>query len=446
MNKTLLIGLALVLGVIAFFTEPDKKELNLRNTRVLGKLDPQSIHSISITAVGSEGVVLKKTGETWVVDSLKGFVADGSKISTLLQELFQLNYGVIVQKGEVNLETYGLNYAAGAGQGTAVSLSDSEGTTLTTLVLGNSRMSKGQYGFDVPSGQYFLLRGDPTVYLLKDQKTVNKNPMDWIHKLLPPTPSTKIQKISLRPGQLHALDLLRVKPDDPLVLTNLGDNEKMKDAEVKTLQESLEKFRFSSLEALDSKAVTESLTQVEEFQVTTHDGMVFSAKIGTKTDASANRFLVPKWSGINPADEAQKLIKFNNSQFEGWALGITDAQAKSFLKSRGELIESKPLGARHILISYKGASNSTSEKSKEEARELARGLIKQLSDGADFSKLAKEHSTDASNKDAGGNLGSFARGAMVKPFEEATLTLKISEISKEPVETVYGFHIIERTQ
>ena len=43
----------------------------------------------------------------------------------------------------------------------------------------------------------------------------------------------------------------------------------------------------------------------------------------------------------------------------------------------------------------------------------------------------------------GGDLGSVGRGLFQPPFEEAAFALEVGALS-EPVETVYGFHLIER--
>ncbi len=70
----------------------------------------------------------------------------------------------------------------------------------------------------------------------------------------------------------------------------------------------------------------------------------------------------------------------------------------------------------------------------------ARALIDQLSEGAEFDRLAQDHSTGPSGPN-GGQLGWFGSGMMVKEFEDAVVALGVGDISA-PVETQFGWHVI----
>jgi peptidyl-prolyl cis-trans isomerase C len=74
-------------------------------------------------------------------------------------------------------------------------------------------------------------------------------------------------------------------------------------------------------------------------------------------------------------------------------------------------------------------------------KEKAEQLIKKIKGGAKFEDVAKAESTDNS-KANGGDLGWFTLARMVKPFGDAVKTLKKDEITQEPVQTQYGWHII----
>ncbi len=78
------------------------------------------------------------------------------------------------------------------------------------------------------------------------------------------------------------------------------------------------------------------------------------------------------------------------------------------------------------------------------ALERAQSIRAELLAGASFSELARIESSDLVSAREGGSLGTFTRGQMVMPFEEAAFTLPINEIS-EPVQTDFGWHLIQVT-
>ena len=96
--------------------------------------------------------------------------------------------------------------------------------------------------------------------------------------------------------------------------------------------------------------------------------------------------------------------------------------------------------AQHILIKPAGDDDDA----KSAARAKIEDLKKQVEEGADFSKMAEEHSECPSGKQGGGSLGSFGRGMMVPEFDAAVFSMEIGALS-DIIETQFGYHIIMKT-
>ena len=98
--------------------------------------------------------------------------------------------------------------------------------------------------------------------------------------------------------------------------------------------------------------------------------------------------------------------------------------------------------ASHILVAVKkDAPDAEKARAKEKATELA---AKARAKPDSFAELAKQNSQDPGSASQGGDLGSFSRGAMVKPFEDAVFAAKVGDIVG-PVETDFGYHVIKVT-
>ncbi len=106
----------------------------------------------------------------------------------------------------------------------------------------------------------------------------------------------------------------------------------------------------------------------------------------------------------------------------------TDAQLHAEYETAVVSMDKTEYHARHILVA-----------SKDQAEQI----IKKLKGGAKFQDLAKTQSLDTGSKATGGDLGWFTTPRMVKPFADAVKALKKGEITPEPVQTQYGWHVIQ---
>jgi parvulin-like peptidyl-prolyl isomerase len=104
---------------------------------------------------------------------------------------------------------------------------------------------------------------------------------------------------------------------------------------------------------------------------------------------------------------------------------------------------SEQVRASHILLMYAGSARSSATRSQEEAKTSIAELKAKIDGGADFAELARAHS-DCPSSEKGGDLGTFGRGQMVGPFEQAAFGMQVGEVSPV-VETDFGYHIIKRT-
>jgi peptidyl-prolyl cis-trans isomerase D len=93
-------------------------------------------------------------------------------------------------------------------------------------------------------------------------------------------------------------------------------------------------------------------------------------------------------------------------------------------------------------IEYIVFSNKATRADSDTVRVLAADILRRARSGEDFAQLAQTYSEDESNRDKGGDLGFFKRGAMVKLFEEAAFAANPGDIVG-PVQTTFGLHIIK---
>ncbi len=124
-------------------------------------------------------------------------------------------------------------------------------------------------------------------------------------------------------------------------------------------------------------------------------------------------------------------------------MAVGDEEIKKYYdEHRAQYQEPEQRRASHILI---GVAASASPAEKAAARAKADQMLKEVKQNpAKFEDLARKNSQDPGSAAKGGDLGFFARGVMVKPFEDTVFAMQGGETSGL-VQSDFGFHIIKLT-
>ena len=196
-------------------------------------------------------------------------------------------------------------------------------------------------------------------------------------------------------------------------------------------KQELRSFDYVSFNAAPSKedsvAVKEQVEKLlPSFKSNTNDSLFVQINAETKTPIAYKR----KGQLGDP-----KLDTVMFGAAKGFVYGPYFSQGSYKL---AKLIDSRvspdSVKARHILI-------DASKIGEKKALAQADSLKKLIEGGKSFEELAKMYSIDKSSGEKGGELGTFGRGAMVAPFEEAVFNGKKGDLKIVPSQ--FGVHIVQ---
>lgn len=180
-------------------------------------------------------------------------------------------------------------------------------------------------------------------------------------------------------------------------------------------------FRLFFMERLQ-QSQGENTPELQEYVFNEFMSLIVAAQ-------EAQRRELEKDVDVQTAVELQRMKILSNAALAAMADELKPSEgelekAYEELKTNTDRTEYK---ARHILV-----------KEEDEAKKL----IAELDKGADFGDLAREHSLGPTGKN-GGELDWFDANQMVAPFSEAVAKLETGSYTKEPVQTQFGWHVIE---
>jgi peptidyl-prolyl cis-trans isomerase D len=179
-----------------------------------------------------------------------------------------------------------------------------------------------------------------------------------------------------------------------------------------------------------------------EVQVARFNTADFAGKV-TLTDADLETYYKDNPALFQAPEQAD--IEYIVLDIESVKKGLTvnEADIKTYYdQNAARLGGQEERRASHILLTApKSAPAAERQKAKAKADELL-AAVRKAPDS--FAEVAKKNSQDPGSAPNGGDLDFFARGAMVKPFEDAVFSMKKGDIS-DVVESEFGYHIIRMT-
>lgn len=443
----------LVITVILYSTESTKTNSVKTGTLLVQGLDPALVNAI-VVKTDKDSLTLKKSGDgNFVIEERDDYPASVKQINELIKNICDIRCGELITDSAKNHAELGV--AEGAENSSTVSFLGADGKLLVGIVKGKSASTI--------SGSYVRLLGEDKVYASEDYLSFNTSATDYIEKSPLDVKREDIQEVVV---DVKDNDPYKIKRDDKnIVLENIPKGKRAKGKDYEQVFHAL-----AGLYVEDVKS--ERGTKVEwdsTYKCKVKGELTYTVKVGKIGEKSYIKMQAfappPKKVTVqevqNASEEATKekdemfkaadKVQEFNPAHSGWIYEVNKWQAENLRKLFTALIEDIPaadepeeIAASHILIPFKDVDKN-SKHTKKEAKKLIEDVLKKAkAKGADFAALAKKYSEGPTNK-RGGDLGTFKRGKMAKPFEDAAFKLKVDEVSGV-VETEFGFHIIKRTK
>lgn len=178
------------------------------------------------------------------------------------------------------------------------------------------------------------------------------------------------------------------------------------------------------------REVSQAAVPIEQFMSQTK---IDTSAVKDYYDKNQSEFSVPEQARL-------EYVVLSAEQLMSQVNVSEDEIATYYKEHSSQYAQPEERQASHILITL-AANASAAEKAAAEDKARKLGL-EARQNPANFAQLAKQHSQDTGSANQGGDLGFFARGAMVKPFEDTVFKMAPGEIS-EPVRSDFGYHIIK---
>jgi len=203
---------------------------------------------------------------------------------------------------------------------------------------------------------------------------------------------------------------------------------------------------------INSSSIATS-SEIAEFVALLDQSRTFSAAmVPAETPDTAPEFSeeeIMAWYGNHNDDyQSQEQVVIEYVELDSAFLPAGSPPEEDFLREQFEAQQARFISPEqrrvsHILIE---AAPDAGDADIETARQIAEDLSKRARAGEDFATLAQENSQDQGSAAEGGDLGWVETGVMVQAFENAMYELSMEAPISDPVQTGFGWHVIQLSE
>ena len=304
----------------------------------------QDVATVEIKS-GEHSTVLAAKGDQWVLKNRGGYPAFFSRIKPLVIAISKLE---IREAKTANPDLYSRlqveEVSAEKAKSKLVTLSDAEGTTLASLLIGKERVNRADGS---TNSLYVRKAGEEQSYLVKGALMLSADPADWLENSLIDLSSDRLKSIMIGHDDGNAVRAIRDGKDiEDYQLQNLPEGFKIKSqTTINSLATAVEELRFDDVNSDKKfKWPNEVLTTVYE----TFDGLAVKVKSAMTDDKVWAEFSF-EFIGDEESPElveskklsVEEQVKMLNSKTKGWVYALPSYKGRMLTRSLSDLIIEK---------------------------------------------------------------------------------------------------------
>lgn len=356
MSKKNLIYTALILAVIAvaiqYFSDSQQKKSDPRLGLPLAEDNLIETIDEIILEDAKTAIHMKKKEDQWLITEKDNYPADIEELIKLLDNITTYKIASLVTRNPDRLAHFKLKSKKESDSdekstGTLLKFKG-DNQDIFQIIVGKNRdsVSSRENAPTYPDGTYVRIGDESTVYLIKENLTLDTDLDNWMQKVLVKLEKDQIKSIKYQTPEARFI-IERESKDQKLSVPDLEDDKKMNDSEISEALTELERFSIQQIlprnQQLETELELKSAVSVELFDKSSFD---FQLLTKTETDPLQKKEDPEKtvyYVKILPssAEIAKQKWQPIYTLAEKWLFELEEWKAKKWIKTREDFVVSK---------------------------------------------------------------------------------------------------------